>query len=399
MAPGRADARLSTSCSDSPSVSRSSNSELALRAAPSRTGLQQLGAGQAEDQDRRATHALGQVLDQVEQGGLRPVDVLEHDHPGPLARDRLQQPAEGPEDLLDAGCCVDPAGRLGDPLDDQLRVVLARKEVGEGVGGGETGDDLPHRPERDALAVRVQMTDEVDEAVTYCLADRLSGRGPAAGDFSRSGPGAGAPSFGCPIASTAGKTIKRSRNGKLGWRKKTCRSCDATMSLSTAPRAPAPRPTSSDFRSIPPPTGSCTRCVAGPQDLVLARRSVRHDPCRADQVAARVLEMKTRLKVALPSCYPHQASRALLADRARKLPCPTPNPTNPRQRRHPALRPGIQAFIHFAVGNYPGYSGRRKLVGGLLVLDGLGPQRLAAALGESASPSRLRSSPHPRPGP
>ena len=38
------------------------------------------------------------------------------------------------------------------------------------------------------------------------------------------------------------------------------------------------------------------------------------------KVAARVTEMKTRIKVALPSCYPHQTSWALLAQRAVKLP-------------------------------------------------------------------------------
>jgi hypothetical protein len=38
------------------------------------------------------------------------------------------------------------------------------------------------------------------------------------------------------------------------------------------------------------------------------------------KVAARVTEMRTRIKVALPSCYPHQASWALLAARAVKLP-------------------------------------------------------------------------------
>ena len=38
------------------------------------------------------------------------------------------------------------------------------------------------------------------------------------------------------------------------------------------------------------------------------------------KVAARVTEMKTRIKVALPSAYPHQASWALLAARAVKLP-------------------------------------------------------------------------------
>jgi Transposase DDE domain group 1 len=38
------------------------------------------------------------------------------------------------------------------------------------------------------------------------------------------------------------------------------------------------------------------------------------------KVAARVAEMKTRIKVALPSCYPHQTSWAFLAGRAIKLP-------------------------------------------------------------------------------
>jgi Transposase DDE domain group 1 len=38
------------------------------------------------------------------------------------------------------------------------------------------------------------------------------------------------------------------------------------------------------------------------------------------KVAARVTEMVTRIKVALPSCYPHRTSWALLADRAIKLP-------------------------------------------------------------------------------
>jgi hypothetical protein len=38
------------------------------------------------------------------------------------------------------------------------------------------------------------------------------------------------------------------------------------------------------------------------------------------KVAARVTELKTRIKVALPSCYPHQSSWALLAGRATKLP-------------------------------------------------------------------------------
>ena len=66
------------------------------------------------------------------------------------------------------------------------------------------------------------------------------------------------------------------------------------------------------------------------------------------KVAARVTELKTRIKVALPTCYPHQQSWVLLAGRAAKLrpdprgsvprpspSPPTPKPYHPRPRRHP----------------------------------------------------------------
>ncbi len=38
------------------------------------------------------------------------------------------------------------------------------------------------------------------------------------------------------------------------------------------------------------------------------------------KVAGRVIELATRIKLALPSCYPYQASLAMLAARATKLP-------------------------------------------------------------------------------
>ena len=48
------------------------------------------------------------------------------------------------------------------------------------------------------------------------------------------------------------------------------------------------------------------------------------------KVAARVTEMKSRIKVALPTCYPHQQSWVLLAGQAAKLP---PRPAGPRAPR------------------------------------------------------------------
>ena len=53
------------------------------------------------------------------------------------------------------------------------------------------------------------------------------------------------------------------------------------------------------------------------------------------KVAARVTEMATRIKVALPSCYPYKDSLYLLSARAAKLP---PSPPGQRPPPEPVSR-------------------------------------------------------------
>ena len=81
-----------------------------------------------------------------------------------------------------------------------------------------------------------------------------------------------------------------------------------------------------DGQPVPPPRPH-RRLLASPhprghgaQDLVLARRAVRHDPPRLLEIAARVSEMITRVKVSLPSSYPYEQDLARFAGRALALP-------------------------------------------------------------------------------
>ena len=75
--------RPGSAISAAPSASdrRSRNSELALSLPPAQAGalFEQLGPGEADDQHRRVALRLGEVLDEVEQRRLGPVDVLEHE--------------------------------------------------------------------------------------------------------------------------------------------------------------------------------------------------------------------------------------------------------------------------------------------------------------------------------
>ena len=66
-----------------------------LAAAPAGPELEQLGTGDAEQEDRRVARPVGDVLDQVEEDGLGPLEVVEDDDLRPLRRARLDQPAEG----------------------------------------------------------------------------------------------------------------------------------------------------------------------------------------------------------------------------------------------------------------------------------------------------------------
>jgi hypothetical protein len=62
--------------------------------------LEQVGPGEAAENDREARAPSGDVLEQVEKGRLRPLDIFEHDDHRLRRRKRFEQSANGPEDLL-----------------------------------------------------------------------------------------------------------------------------------------------------------------------------------------------------------------------------------------------------------------------------------------------------------
>ena len=71
-------------------------------AGPAGTQLEQVGARERQHEHRRAAAPADEVLDEVEQRRLGPVQVLEDEHEGTRPRDRLEELSHGPEDLLGA---------------------------------------------------------------------------------------------------------------------------------------------------------------------------------------------------------------------------------------------------------------------------------------------------------
>ena len=128
---------------------------------PPRPGVEELRAGEAEDQQRRP-HPVGEVLDEVDQRLLGPVDVLEEEHERLDVRERLHHLSCGPRDLLRAALALErlqhPGGEaehVGDglllaALPELREGLLERVVVGDPRGGL---DHLRERPVRDAFAV------------------------------------------------------------------------------------------------------------------------------------------------------------------------------------------------------------------------------------------------------
>ena len=125
-----------------------------LRAAPGR------GAGPG------AAGEVRHVLDQVEEGGLRPLEVVEHDHDRAALGEHLEQPSRGPEDLLLRLARPSRRGRppprarprrappCGSPLScaaSASRTVLGRAAARL---AGEVAHHLVQRPVGDPLAIR-----------------------------------------------------------------------------------------------------------------------------------------------------------------------------------------------------------------------------------------------------
>ena len=110
---------------------------------PGGVALDELRAGDAEQQDRRARGEQRDVLDQIAERLLAPLDVVQNDDKRSLRRSLLQRLAKGPGDLL---------GRrrrlaLAEQRADRRRGVLVRGQLVELL------QHLDDRPVRDPFAV------------------------------------------------------------------------------------------------------------------------------------------------------------------------------------------------------------------------------------------------------
>ncbi len=125
----------------------------AERGLPSRPALEQIVAGQADDPDRRRRHVCSQVLDQVEQRRLGPLDVVECDHERAHPGERFEQPAHGPLHVLRRRRRARAPDRARHHVGHARRLPVARHERLERRHAAQVVDDLLERPVGDALAV------------------------------------------------------------------------------------------------------------------------------------------------------------------------------------------------------------------------------------------------------
>ena len=70
---------------------------------PAWPGIEQVGTGEGEQQDRQVAEPRRKQLDQVEEASIGPVDVLENEHRRPVAGDGLDEDPYGEEQRLTVG--------------------------------------------------------------------------------------------------------------------------------------------------------------------------------------------------------------------------------------------------------------------------------------------------------
>ena len=111
---------------------------------PPRRGIEQLGTGEAEQQNRRVAREQGDLLDELEEAFLGPLDVFEDDDERAFSGSGAEQLAEGPADLV-----------------RRRARRLTPEEAAEGAGRGgveldprELLDHLDHWAISDPFAVR-----------------------------------------------------------------------------------------------------------------------------------------------------------------------------------------------------------------------------------------------------
>src|SRR5262245_45465198 len=130
---------------------------------PSRVAVEKLWPGAAEDENRGLSRPADDVLDQLDEGRLRPLEVVEADDQGPLTRQVLEEPADRPHRLLRRRRAVADADRRGDLPCYPLRLWFSGQQLVEPAAAQPRGcvtDDVPQWPVGDALAVGQAAADE-----------------------------------------------------------------------------------------------------------------------------------------------------------------------------------------------------------------------------------------------
>ena len=102
-----------------------------LAAAPRRPTIEQLGPGQAQQEHRCVARPVGDVLDQIQERGLGPVDIVEDDDQRRAASDVLEEPPDRPQRLVGRAGHVGEPDRLGDTIEDPSSLLVTFEQRSE----------------------------------------------------------------------------------------------------------------------------------------------------------------------------------------------------------------------------------------------------------------------------
>jgi hypothetical protein len=127
-----------------------------LATAPAGPVVEKLWASEADEQDGCVARPVGYVFEEIEEGRLAPLKVVEDEDEGLFACLRLEQLAHGPEGLLGGASTLGEPDRCSHASCDQLRVLVAGQACCDRRNellAVELSQDLEQRPEGDSFAV------------------------------------------------------------------------------------------------------------------------------------------------------------------------------------------------------------------------------------------------------